>query len=192
MYKWMDYIIGAECNTQVAEYFGEAPGNPQVVRAGRQAIPTTATSSMPKTRTYFEGRLRTGRRPMAECLDGRADDLQGLRGLDRGLDRDQAAERSAIADRGPRGRHGRRGRRACPSASDRVPRTAADSRPPRPSAAAAARGVAAPPSAGAPAACSWRRPSAGWSSSTSGRSRSCSSTAFWHPRRVQRRRSSPS
>ena len=39
MYKWMDHIISPEANAAVAEWFGEAPGEREVVRADRGEEP---------------------------------------------------------------------------------------------------------------------------------------------------------
>jgi putative spermidine/putrescine transport system substrate-binding protein len=69
-YKWLDYIISPEANAQVAEYFGEAPGN-------KKACDLTTDKS--HCDTYHAGdadyaaKLWYWTTPIAQCLDGRTD-----------------------------------------------------------------------------------------------------------------------
>ena len=150
-YAFIDYLVSPEINAKIAEWFGEAPGNSQVVRADRRPEPLRHLPR--RRRRVLEGRLvladargRLRRRP-----DGR--EVQGLRRLDQGLDRDQGLTRPepAMSD-GPGSARRIPGR---PCRSDRDDRHRPDPHRRTTSAPVRRRGVAAPPSAVAAGPASW-------------------------------------
>ncbi|QWF79526.1 ABC transporter substrate-binding protein [Amycolatopsis sp. CA-230715] len=69
-YKWMNHIISPKVNAQVAEYFGEAPGN---------AKACAETTDKKHCDTYHAGDAEFAKKisywttPIAQCLDGRTD-----------------------------------------------------------------------------------------------------------------------
>jgi putative spermidine/putrescine transport system substrate-binding protein len=69
-YKWLDHIISPQVNAQVAEYFGEAPGN-------AKACDFTADKS--HCTTFHAGDAAYAKQiwywstPITQCLDGRTD-----------------------------------------------------------------------------------------------------------------------
>ncbi len=68
MYMWMDWIISPEINAQVAEWFGEAPSNPE-------ACALTADEGHCDTfhagDEAYAAQIHYWTTPTAECLDGR-------------------------------------------------------------------------------------------------------------------------
>jgi putative spermidine/putrescine transport system substrate-binding protein len=68
MYMWMDWIISPEVNAQVAEWFGEAPSNPE-------ACALTADEGHCDTfhagDEAYAAQIHYWTTPTAECLDGR-------------------------------------------------------------------------------------------------------------------------
>jgi len=69
-YKFLDHITSAEVNIQIAEYFGEAPGNRESCKLAKNpdhcAIFHAAESDYWKKIWYWTT-------PVADCLDGRTD-----------------------------------------------------------------------------------------------------------------------
>ena len=87
MYKWMDWIISPKVNAQVAEWFGEAPAQTKACdRDRRQEASATTYHALDPA---YADQISYWTTPTKDCGDDRGNDLQGLRGLDAGLDRDQ-------------------------------------------------------------------------------------------------------
>ena len=98
-YLWMNWIVSPEVNAQVAEWFGEAPSN-------KLACAQTADKNFCDTyhaadEDYFQQGLVLDHADHPVPRRAYERDLQGLRGLDPGLDRDQGlmGSISATADR---------------------------------------------------------------------------------------------
>ena len=93
-YKCIDYIVSPEVNIQVAEWFGEAPGNSKACALAGQPRPL---QDLPRRRRgLLEGHLvladaggEVRRRPDRH-------DLQGLRRVGQGLDGDQGLTRPPL------------------------------------------------------------------------------------------------
>ena len=69
-YKWLDYIVSPKVNAEVAEYFGEAPGNS---KACQQTADTTHCESYHAADADYASKLYYWTTPIAQCLDGRTD-----------------------------------------------------------------------------------------------------------------------
>ena len=70
-YMWINWITKPDIQAQVAEYFGEAPGQPEGVRADRPTR-TFCTQYHAGDPTFY-GQLVYWKTPTAKCLDGRTD-----------------------------------------------------------------------------------------------------------------------
>ena len=85
-YLWMNHIISPKANAQVAEWFGEAPAN-------RKSCQETSDKQFCATyhaddESYFD-KVAYWTTPIKQCGDDRGRGLQGLLGVDHGVDRDQ-------------------------------------------------------------------------------------------------------
>ena len=69
-YRWLDHIVAPEVNAQVAEYFGEAPGNAKA--CGFTADPTHCRTFHAGDESYAK-RIWYWTTPISTCLDGRTD-----------------------------------------------------------------------------------------------------------------------
>jgi putative spermidine/putrescine transport system substrate-binding protein len=69
-YKWLDYIVSPKVNAEVAEYFGEAPGN---AKACKETSDVTHCDTYHAADTDYASKLYYWTTPIAQCLDGRTD-----------------------------------------------------------------------------------------------------------------------
>jgi putative spermidine/putrescine transport system substrate-binding protein len=71
MYKWMDWIVSPQVNSQVAEFFGEAPA---------QTVACKYTSDKSFCDTYhaldaaYAGQIHYWTTPQEQCVDGSGTD----------------------------------------------------------------------------------------------------------------------
>ena len=102
-YKWLEHIVSPKVNAQVAEWFGEAPGNSKAC-ALRPVDPEPLRPVPRQRRRVLEGRLvlADARDEVRRRPDRR--DVQGLRRLGQGLDGDQGLSPAADRDRDRPGR----------------------------------------------------------------------------------------
>lgn len=68
MYKWMDHIVSAEVNAQVAEWFGEAPSQ---TKACDFTVDKTFCDTYHALDADYASQISYWTTPLAECLDGR-------------------------------------------------------------------------------------------------------------------------
>jgi putative spermidine/putrescine transport system substrate-binding protein len=68
MYKWMDHIVSAEANAQVAEWFGEAPSQ---TKACDFTADKTFCDTYHALDADYASQISYWTTPLAECLDGR-------------------------------------------------------------------------------------------------------------------------
>ena len=71
MYKWMDWITSPQINAQAAEFFGEAPANPE---ACRYTTEVDFCDIYHATDEEFAAQIRYWTTPQAQCVDGSGDD----------------------------------------------------------------------------------------------------------------------
>ena len=69
-YAWMDWITGPEANAQVAEWFGEAPGN---LKACDLTVDKNHCETYHADDAEYAERIWYWTTPIEECLDGRTD-----------------------------------------------------------------------------------------------------------------------
>jgi putative spermidine/putrescine transport system substrate-binding protein len=69
-YKWLDYIVSPKVNAQVAEYFGEAPGNS---KACAEMTDKTLCDTYHANDSAYAAKIAYWTTPIAQCLDGRTD-----------------------------------------------------------------------------------------------------------------------
>lgn len=69
-YKWFDHIVSPTVNAQVAEYFGEAPGN---AKACRYTTDPTHCATFHAGDENYARRIWYWNTPISNCLDGRTD-----------------------------------------------------------------------------------------------------------------------
>jgi putative spermidine/putrescine transport system substrate-binding protein len=69
-YKWLDYIVSPEANAQVAEYFGEAPGNE---KACAMTTDKTHCDNYHAADADYASKIWYWTTPIEQCLDGRTD-----------------------------------------------------------------------------------------------------------------------
>ena len=69
-YKWLDYIVSPEANAQVAEYFGEAPGNE---KACAMTTDKSHCDTYHAADADYASKIWYWTTPIAQCLDGRTD-----------------------------------------------------------------------------------------------------------------------
>ena len=137
-YAYIDYLTSPETNAKIAEWFGEAPGNSKACAVNRQPR-TIARCSMPtmtpsgRTSGIADPDHRVRRRP-----DRR--DVQELRRLDQGLDRDQGLIGGRTSVTARPGARARTPGRPIPGADDTT--TATNMPPPAPRPTPSTGGVA--------------------------------------------------
>ena len=70
MYMWMNHIISPKANAEVAEWFGEAPSNSEVLRAdGRQG----SLHDLPRGRRGLLRQVAYWTTPVKDCGDDRGE-----------------------------------------------------------------------------------------------------------------------
>jgi len=69
-YKWMDWIVSAKVNAQVAEWFGEAPAN---LKACDETSDPHFCATYHADDAAYAGKLHYWTTPIEQCLDGRTD-----------------------------------------------------------------------------------------------------------------------
>jgi putative spermidine/putrescine transport system substrate-binding protein len=67
-YKWLDWVVSAKTNAQIAEWFGEAPANK--LSCDQTADKSFCTTYHATDETYFS-KVWYWNTPIAQCLDGR-------------------------------------------------------------------------------------------------------------------------
>jgi hypothetical protein len=98
-YAWMSYITEPKPQSEVAQYFGEAPANGQACKITGAAF----CKAYHVTDQAFSDKLWYWTTPISQCLDGRTNThVHRLRRLDPGLDRDQGIGLVRTDGAGPR------------------------------------------------------------------------------------------
>ncbi len=126
-YAFIDHLTSAEVNAQIAEWFGEAPGNSK--SCALTADPNHCDDLPRRGRRVLAGRLVLADADRGLRRRAHRRQVQGLRRLDQGLDRDQGLIRLDRTGRRSRGSPSGPRDRPAGDAMTTVPSPAADPRP---------------------------------------------------------------